>query len=122
MDRRAFILGTAGGLATVMVPARASARTLITTIESPPLSGQRREYFWGDSSRREFPLTFRPDRVIELALNGASVDISDPGSAWRVDLDRAVIMHADTEPPISRVDELTVIYNYSFPVVTTRIR
>ena len=95
-------------------------RNVETVIGGTPQAGQRREDFLGNSQRREYPLQYRVDRVIEVSVNGVSQGFSTAADPWSVDTARSVLVHAAAETPLAASDELSVLYNYNFPIVVTR--
>ena len=95
-------------------------RSRQTVIGGSPQSGQRRDDFAGDGSTKEFRLEFRLDRIIEVSVNGVTVDASgSPGSAWSIDRERSIIVQSDTAQPLRTDQTLSVLYNYNFPIVVT---
>ena len=95
-------------------------RTVQTVIGGSPQSGQERDSFTGDSSTREFRLQFRLDRIIEVSINGVSVDLSATNAEWSIDTKRSIIKQAASATPLDNTQELSVLYNYNFPIVVTR--
>ena len=98
---------------------RQNLRTKQTVLGGPHQHGQRREDFQGDGSRREFPLEYRFDRVIEVAVNGATVTVGT-GEAWSIDAGRSVLVQDSGETPLLSSDDVSVLYNYNLPVIVTR--
>ena len=109
---------------------RQNFRSVHTVIGGPHQGGQRRQDFTNalssyppNGARREFPLSYRVDRIIKVSIDGVSqsFDTSSSGTApWYIDKKRSVLVQRSTETAIGTTQELSVIYNYNFPIVVTR--
>ena len=95
---------------------RQHLRTVQTVIGGPYQHGQRRQDFNGDGVSNEYGLHYLVSRVIEVSVNGVSQDFNGPMDVWQVDVRRSVLVGAVLQPS----DELSVLYNYNFPIVITR--
>ena len=113
--------GADGNLQTIRQRSdRQHWRNVQTVIGATPQAGQRREDFTGDGARREYPLQYRVDRVVEVSVNGVSQGFTAETDPWSVDTARSVLVHDAAETPLASSDELSVLYNYNFPIVVTR--
>ena len=113
--------GADGNLATIRQRSdRQHWRNVQTVIGATPQAGQRREDFRGNDSRREYPLQYRVDRVIEVSVNGVSQGFTEETDPWSVDTERSVLVQDAAETLLAPADELSVLYNYNFPIVVTR--
>ena len=113
--------GSAGNLQTIRQRSdRQHWRNVQTVIGATPQAGQRREDFNGDGATREYPLQYRVDRVIEVSLNGVSQGFTSETDPWSVDIARSVLVHGALETLLTATDELSVLYNYNFPIIVTR--
>ena len=77
--------------------------------------GQRRQDFTGDGSTRRYPLQYRVDRIIEVAVDGVSFSVGS-GEAWSIDAVNSVLVQASTETPLTSRQSVMVLYNYTLPL------